>query len=555
MKKLLLFFFLLLSSSFLEGAFTQEIRAKMLYLIHGGQADKAFDLYLNHVKETKSHDLELLQQGASLLLEQGMQKGDKETQLMCIFGAGVSANPQLFHILEKGLHHREPQLQMAALNFLSKYDDDEAYDLLTQTLSSPFVLARLEAAFQLALKQDPHVIEHLQSLIVKIPPEAKALFPQIFAVIETPQATRILKQFIGDPNPQVRIETILSAAKHGKDELLPSIRSRATHTDAAEQEACIIALGQFQDETSLPYIRRVAKEKNDIVKLAALKSLLEFGDQQALFDIEKAAKEENIFALALLREDERMSSTLASFLTHSNPHLRLNAALGLLEQKNPLCLPFLREILIRDEKDWGFIKQLSPGKGLSAWRVLPHATQKVKMYPNIVAQTMAFRELVLQQTLELPEEVFLKIARVIFDSRQYDLIPLLVTLLENHASEASIQLLREYQQKAGAPLIRDYCNLALYKLKEQGPYEANLLRWVAEKQKTEMIRFKESSPSEWDSPYQLTPEETSQLLIDSFETLATLQNEIGIEALVEAIAHGNTKNRYALAGLLLRTTE
>ncbi len=51
------------------------------------------------------------------------------------------------------------------------------------------------------------------------------------------------------------------------------------------------------------------------------------------------------------------------------------------------------------------------------------------------------------------------------------------------------------------------------------------------------------------------PEETSHFLITVFETLAKSQNQVGIETLIHAIAHGHPKNRYALAGLLMRTTE
>jgi hypothetical protein len=131
---------------------------------------------------------------------------------------------------------------------------------------------------------------------------------------------------------------------------------------------------------------------------------------------------------------------------------------------------------------------------------------------------------------------------------------MLISLLCNQPTESCIQLLKEQQQRAGAPLIRNYCNLALFKLGEEGPYEQNLIRWVQETQNHPLITLKESVSNER-SPFLFSQEETSQLLIESFETLAIQQNIKGIDALVRAIAYGNPKNRYALAGLLMRTAE
>jgi hypothetical protein len=52
--------------------------------------------------------------------------------------------------------------------------------------------------------------------------------------------------------------------------------------------------------------------------------------------------------------------------------------------------------------------------------------------------------------------------------------------------------------------------------------------------------------------YYLTPEDASRLLVESFESLVQTQDDLGIDLLLEAIKDGNRKNRYALAGLLIR---
>ena len=67
--------------------------------------------------------------------------------------------------------------------------------------------------------------------------------------------------------------------------------------------------------------------------------------------------------------------------------------------------------------------------------------------------------------------------------------PLLIKLLCNMQTPATIALLKEQQQKTGAPFIRNYCNLALFIINEEGPYEENLRKWVAEQHDTEIIDF------------------------------------------------------------------
>jgi hypothetical protein len=64
-------------------------------------------------------------------------------------------------------------------------------------------------------------------------------------------------------------------------------------------------------------------------------------------------------------------------------------------------------------------------------------------------------------------------------------------------------------------------------------------------------------PWKWrvESEFALTPEETSQLLVDAFIAIASRQDEKSINFLVNAIKLGNPHNRYALVGLLMRSTE
>lgn len=165
------------------------------------------------------------------------------------------------------------------------------------------------------------------------------------------------------------------------------------------------------------------------------------------------------------------------------------------------------------------------------------------------------RQELLAQAVELPEACFLELAHLIFDKQENCLIPLLVELLANHRSVGSIALLREIEQKAGAPLVRNYCSLALYKLGESGPFEERLIDWLEQNEKTMIIHVKEEQEEERQTRFTLTAEESCRFFIEALDGLLSRQSHKGVETLIHTIAYGNPKNRYALAGLLIRTTE
>jgi hypothetical protein len=158
----------------------------------------------------------------------------------------------------------------------------------------------------------------------------------------------------------------------------------------------------------------------------------------------------------------------------------------------------------------------------------------------------------------LPEQDFLKIASLVFRYQQNALIPHLISLLEEINSPGVIEFLKTYQHMVGAPLVRQYCTLALYRLQEEGSYGEQLRQWVENSYDQALIRFRPMKP--WDTSlndanYQLTPEETSALLVETFQAFAANQDSLGVEVLLEAIRSGHKKNRYALAGLLLRAID
>jgi len=389
----------------------------------------------------------------------------------------------------------------------------------------------------------------------KVDEELVSLFPQLYALVGNAEALKVLRKLMAHSDEKVRVAAVLSAAKYGRDDLLPSIRILASQHAAAQQEACAIALGMLKDATSVPKLEVLAHSGSSFVKLAAWQALYQLGRHQVINNVMAAAKTGDLFAIYMLGDMDESEDFLFELTKSSNINVRINASLALLQHHDPRCLLSICELLILDSRDLAFIKISSQGNGLTAYKAIPSAQQNMKDNPLIEELSLSIREDALSNAVGLSENNFLRLAHTLFENEQNDLMPALVFHLEKLRTPAAIVLLKKHQQKAGAPLVRNYCNLALYRLKEKGPYAEVLQTWIVKQQQTDFIKFRPFVPWEvrdTESDYNLTPEETSRLLIESFEALTQSQDEQSIDVLLDAIQNGNPKNKYALCGLLMR---
>ncbi len=534
--------------------------AKMhaLFLMQQGDIEGAIGKYQEAFQASGRYDFEVLHQMGLIMLQKGSQTEDPQNYLMTLFGAGISGSSGALEILEKGINHPDPQVQLLCLHFITQVDDDKVNDLLNRAMSSDFLSTRMEAAFYMAKRKHPHAVGQIEGLMFRLPPVFKPYFPSFFALLGTSEGTSALKRLMEDPDPQVRIESTLNIARLGRDDFLPMLRKRLSHSHIAEVEATIFAIGVLKDSASHQKLKKLSSSPIESIRLAASLALLQMGDRSAVPKIIELAKDHYIFAIASLGSIADTDETLFELLKAKDFQVRINAAVALLQRHNPRCSHALFDILITDSRDLAFHPSASVGRTLTAIKAIPSAEIRAKESNLDLSYSIAMREHFLREAIHLPEVTFLDIARTVFQRQQNDLVPTTIALLENLRTDGAIALLKEGAKKIAAPLVRDYCHLALYRLKEDGPYEEYINHWVTQQKTAELIRLRPLLPWKYrmeQSDYTLSAEETSRLLIDSFLSIANRRDEKSISLLLNALQKGNPQNRFALIGLLMRATE
>lgn len=535
-----------------------EGKLQALYFMQQHQPKEALARYREETRATGHHDFELLQEMGLLLLQCGIHSDDPQTFLMTLFGAGLSGSARALEILEHGVAHLDPQVQLIALHFLSQLEDDRTHPILTEAMGSNYLSTRMEAAFYMAQKKHPQAVGQIEGLMFMLPPFFRPYFPSLFALLGTSDATAVLRRLLEDADLAVQIESILQIARLGRDDFLPILRRRLTHNHIAELEAAAFAVGALKDSASLPRLKKIAETSSDSVQIAASLALIELGELSYLHKIQSLAKTHNLFAIAALGAYPGSEELLYELSTSSDLQVRINAAVALLARRDPRSIPVLLHMLILDASDLAFSPFVSLGHTQTAWKAVPSAELRAQDPAMNLGFSLAMREHLLKEAIHLPEEQFLFVASEIFAKQQNDLVPTLINLLENLQTEGAISLLKQGSQRIAAPLIRDYCHLALYRLQVEGPYETYINRWVMRQKEADIIRLRPMLPWKYrlnETDYTLTPEETSRLLIDTCLAIANRRDEKSISFLLEAIQEGNPENRYALMGLIMRATE
>jgi HEAT repeat protein len=527
------------------------------YSSPGKNLNQALAEYTQIVRHSGVHDFDFLQKLGLRLLEESKFEIDPHSQLLSIYGASIAKNQKLLPILERGLSSESPQVQLASIRALAEYHDDQADRILLKGLRSNYLEVCFETTFMLAVNKHPEAIGYIEALMNKVPPQLHFLFPSLYAILDTPQSAKSLRKFFQHKDPSVRVEAILSSAKLNRQDLIGDLRSLSRQDDLTQLEAAAFTLGILQDEGSFETLERLVKNPSEHVALSALCALYMLGRTEVVTDIERYAAQGNIFAIHLLRNCQCDEKILEALVYHENEQVRLNAALALLKKKNPLCLQEIRNLLMPKDPQRILLPVHSPGRALLAKSWALKSASASRGNPYLIEFSNQIRQEVLNECMELTESLFLTLASEIIDAHQHDLIPQVISLVQSLKTSHSIELLKEWQKKPGHPYLRAWSNLALFNLDQEGPWKENIIQWIKLQSTHPMIQLKPVVP--WNkkscSHFELTPEESSQLLIESYLALALRQEEDGIEIIISHLANLNSKNKYALAGILIKATE
>ena len=149
LSKICLSICILISTSLFSSEY-DELKMHALYLMQQNQIEDSIQKYREYAAHSGRQDFDLLRQMGLILLQKGIQSGEKQTLMMTLFGAGLSGSASAIDILEKGIHHPDPQIQLLSLHFIGKFDDDRTSEIFNQAMSSDFLAIRMEAAFYMA---------------------------------------------------------------------------------------------------------------------------------------------------------------------------------------------------------------------------------------------------------------------------------------------------------------------------------------------------------------------------------------------------------------------
>ncbi len=537
-------------------AISSIAQKQILHQTATGQVDQAIQTYLKQTALNQEHSIDTLEQIGIKIIQDGFKTYDPEICLLSLFGANIAHVPVDRKFLIRAFRSPNPMLQSAALQTLCSEEMDDTETLLKAGVKSDFLMIRLETLYQLVQRHSKHAMGLVESLKNLLHPQLHFFFPEFYALDGTDESINYLKQLTHDPNLSVRVSSVLSSVKYDRDILLPVIRAVATHPNPMEQEVAAFALGTFKDIESKGKLERLSKSNSPDVRLAAALALLKLGFFEHTEEIIELAKREHPFAIASLAEIGAGKEVLSTLLQSPNHMTRYRAARALLKQRDSRCLSTIIEILVTPTYDLNLVPFFSPARTHSSFESYFGPIKEAELKNSISAFTNQIKETMLIEALDLGESQFLNIATTLLALKKSDMVPMLMRLLENLHSKEAIELLKKSTQQPGAPFIRSYANLAMYRLGNYRDFDKSTIEFIKESVAQEMISFRpmDLNPNNKmkNNPFQLTPSERSQLLLETFEALLIRHESAGINLILECILTGHPSNRYALAGLLLK---
>ncbi len=553
-KKLIKFISLLIIITATPIYSHQNDDKNILYLISAHKIDEAITLYQK--KYTSSHNYPLLRTLAHSILESSINNPNDDIKLLSIFGAQISGQFSTLPFIKNSIiHYKNPIVQKSLLNLVASIHEGWVDHFLVQTLRSPFIELRLDALYHLIQRNHPDAFGHIEALVRLVAPEFRHYFIELFAMDHSDASTNKLKLLLNDPDTSMQHATISKLIEHNREDFAGDIASFLSHTDPSKQEIASLAMGLFRMTNTKDTLIKIAKSSFTDSALTAKYALTLLGYEKYNEEILSMAKDDNLFALNLTQDNPKSYNLHKENIKSNDEKKALVSALALLSKKDPQCKNQIKSLLKLDTNNTCLVPISTLGGALSYLD-----KDSIYKFRHKEMQTRArnFTKSILHSTLiqaaSLPEETFLDIATDVLENKQTFLLPPLINLLENINSEKTNKLLSEYSNSLGSPLIRYYCQLSLYRLRNNK--SSSLISWLKIQKKEPIFDISEKRATKLkneSSSYSLSTDDKGNLFIETIEAIVARHDEDSVNLILSLLHNSHYKNRAILAGLLLKS--
>lgn len=496
-------------------------------------------------------NIPFLQEVALAILRNSMQQEDPEEQLRALLGASISWDERCFCLLEAGIQSKIPQVQLITVSLLAKAPYEKASSCLRKAAGSLFLPIRLEALYALCQRHEPEALSQIESLLCKMDPILAPLACQMLALLPEPSATSLLRQLLAHPKESVRTAALLATLQSKRDELLPEIRRVAAQPSVRAAEVAAFALGLFKDRTSIERLYLLSASPHETVRTATWQALASLNEKKALENLTQEALKGNLFAIWALRTWPTEKNQLLALLKAETPFVALNASLALFEQQEPASLPFIGQLL---RSEVALINVTSPGGALHAWKTNYSVLQEGEEGIALIELSTLHKTALIDALIHWPTKVTLPFLQALVPQLPDPLIPAAIAMVAQINNPQAIALLKEWQQRPGAPWIRAYATLHLARLHEEAHYIEQLSTLIHTHAQEPIVAFRPFIPVHlrMDTSFALTPEQSAQFVSEGLEVLAAADETFAITLLLKLLANSAAENRPLFAGFLLR---
>lgn len=477
MNKQLLFFILILGPTFADAPLPIR-HNKVLHSIHSSSISMVVSELEKQYQQNKCYDLQTLEALGHDLVLKYQRKTTLEYQMLTLHA--LSLFPQFtppLELVENVVQQtKEYALQQQILQLMAQWQKEE-YDpfFIFIAQQSPFLNLRMQSLGYLSNKKAPATSGLLEGLIQKLPREVYPALTFLIVSMDLPYSRCLVKKFIESGESELRCLTLLSIGYAQKEQFLHYIRSYLTHSNYAELEAAITAVGLLKDMESYDTLKSLAKNTNSSVALASWVALVHLGDTNFLDEIKQAAAQEDLAAISALGTLEKGKEVLEQCVLSPSKEVSYNAAIALAKMGNPTCLKKIYEIFY-SHTPLHLLPVFSHGKSFLYWkfyRKIPaaNAETQLKIQKDL-------KQALLQKLVKLPLPYFLESSQKILEEPLEELVPTVIQALSQMDSPECDKLLQKYVTYKTPSQVRIPALLSLQKNQQDAGHKKYLFKWA-----------------------------------------------------------------------------